>query len=132
MRDTPSLMSEFGAALQFFDDFGENWYALEECLCYLDEWLPADAYVLVVERSEEILSRDDDGLRALMTTINAAGSFWSKPVIDGPEQYRRPARPFHVLMLLGEGQLQSSERLLRAAEAVGVRVLEGHSNGLES
>ena len=48
MRRLPDLMNEFGAALQFFDGFGENWHALKECLSYLDEWLPATAYVLVV------------------------------------------------------------------------------------
>ena len=30
MHGVPELMEEFGAALQFFDDFGENWHALKE------------------------------------------------------------------------------------------------------
>src|SRR4030095_2905605 len=38
MRTTRSLMDEVGAALQFFEGFGENWHALQECLEYMDEW----------------------------------------------------------------------------------------------
>ena len=37
---------------------GENWLALEECSEYLDEWMPSQAYVLVVERAEEVLSEE--------------------------------------------------------------------------
>ena len=57
MRTKGGLMDEFAASLQFFDGFGENWHALSECLAYLDEWLPADAYILVVEGAEEVLCR---------------------------------------------------------------------------
>ena len=53
--DAEALMNEFGAAFQFFEKFGDNWNALEETLGYIDEWLPADAYILTVERAEEVL-----------------------------------------------------------------------------
>ena len=43
MRSRQGLMNEFGAALQFFEGFGENWHALKDCLSHLDEWMPAEA-----------------------------------------------------------------------------------------
>jgi hypothetical protein len=66
MRKKQTLMDEFGAALQFFEGFGENWDALEECLGYLDEWMPASAYVLVIERAESLLA---DETRDQMNTF---------------------------------------------------------------
>lgn len=96
MRNTEALMNEFAAALQFFQEFGENWYALEECLGYLDEWLPADAYVLVVERAEELL-QDSGEVTSLLTVLHATGDFWARPIADGG-RFDRPAKPFHVLL----------------------------------
>src|ERR1051326_1670912 len=53
-KTTAALFDEMAAALQFPSYFGENWNALDECLNDL-EWLPGDAYVLVFERSPEVL-----------------------------------------------------------------------------
>ena len=57
MRTTKELMNETAAALQFFEGFGETGTALEECLSYLDEWLPADCYVIVLERARRAVVR---------------------------------------------------------------------------
>ncbi len=48
-------MNEFGAALQLSRGFSENWSSLEESFTCLDEWFPAHAYVLVVERRKKSL-----------------------------------------------------------------------------
>jgi hypothetical protein len=119
MRTVASLMNEFGAALQLFDGFGENWYALEECLSYLDEWLPAAAYVLVVEGAEHLLADDPSGLSALLLTLNGAGESWSRAIADG-DRFDRPPRPFHVLLNLSELNIGAIERLQEAASEVGV------------
>lgn len=99
MRTTQALMNEFGAALQFFDGFGENWHALEECLSYLDEWLPSAAgYVLPIPDAHQLLADQGDQLEAFLITAHSAGEFWSRP-IDDNGRFNRPARPFHVLLL---------------------------------
>ena len=121
MRTVASLMDEVSAALQFFDGFGENWYALEECLSYLDEWLPADAYILVVEEAEELLADQPDQLGAFLITVNRAGESWAAPV-TGNERFNRPPVPFHVLLSLSNTAPagDAAERIRHAAAAVEV------------
>lgn len=114
-------MSEVGAALQFFDGFGENWYALEESLCYLDEWLPAGAYVIVVEQAEAVLSGDEEQLRALLTTFDVAGEFWSQPV-DSPERFERGPAPFHLLLNVGTEHPEAITTIAEAAATAGVQI----------
>lgn len=101
MLDSRSLMNEFAAAFQFFDGFGENWYALQDCLSYLDEWLPADGYVIVVEDAEATLADDLDALPWLLTAVNNAAKFWATPITDN-DRFNRPARPFHMLLNIGD------------------------------
>ena len=97
MRTTQSLMNEFGAALQFFEGFGENWHALRDCLEYMDEWLPADAYILLIEQADSVLAdEDDEVLAALLVTIQEVGDWWSRAITDN-DRFNRPARPFHCL-----------------------------------
>lgn len=115
MRTTQALMNEIGAALQFFEGFGENWYALEECLSYLDEWLPSDSYVLVVEQAELLLVDEPEYLEAFFTTVNAAGEFWSAAIDDG-DRFDRSAIPFHVLLNISDdGNPDVAIARLRAA-----------------
>ncbi len=111
-RDVPGLMSEFGAAFQFFEGFGENWHALEECLCYLDEWLPGEGYVVVVERAEELLSDAPDELRWFVAVMNDVAGWWSQPVVDN-DRFNRPARPFQVVLELSAG-VQRTRRFEQA------------------
>lgn len=119
MRTVAALMDEVGAAFQVFDGFGENWYALEEVLCYVDEWLPADAYVVVVEGAEVVLADEPEQIPALLTTFDAVGDFWSRPV-DGPEQFRRGPAPFHLLVHVSPGHPEAVERLAEAAAGAGI------------
>lgn len=119
MRTHEALMNEFGAALQFFDGFGENWPALDDCLCDLDAWRPAKAYVLVIQRAEEVLADDLVELPTFLSVLNDVGEWWAKPV-DSPEQYARPAIPFHVLMIVGENGTDNISRFTAAAAEMQV------------
>lgn len=98
MRTRQSLMDEFGAALQFLEPFGENWYALKDCLSSLNEWLPGDAYILVIDMPEEVLiDESPDELHWLVVTIEEVAEWWSHPITDnGP--FNRDAIPFHVVL----------------------------------
>lgn len=119
MRSVPALMDEFAAAFQFFPGFGENWPALTECLSYLDEWLPADAYVLVVERADELLADDEADIPALLRALDGAGRFWSEPVIDNG-RFDRPARPFHALLMVPESNGAVVRRIRTAASSIDI------------
>lgn len=83
--------------MQFFNGFGDNWHALEECLCYLDEWLPGEGYVLVVERAEELLCNAPEELRWFVAVINDVARWWAEPILDNGI-YNRPSRPFQVVL----------------------------------
>jgi hypothetical protein len=97
MKNFQALMDEFGAALQFFDGFGENWYALRDCLRSLDGWLPAEAYILVVTHPLELLKEEPDELPWFLKVMDEVHDWWSRPITDnGP--YNRPPVPFHVVL----------------------------------
>ena len=121
MLTTSSLMDEFAAALQFFDGFGSNWYALRECLQYMDEWLPADAYVLVVENANDVLRNEsEDELVTLIKTFHETGEWWAKPIVDN-DRFNRDMVPFHVFVEFGRAcrctANQSSRRPCGGASA---------------
>lgn len=86
-----------------------------------DEWVPAAAYVLVVESAEELLADEPDGLAAFLQTVDAAAAWWSKPVSENGRFDRGPV-PFHVLLNLSASNESpmAETRIDRAAREVGV------------
>jgi Barstar (barnase inhibitor) len=103
MRTFQALMDELGAALQFFDGFGENWYALRDCLRSLDEWLPAEAYILVVTHPQDVLKEEPDELSWFLKVMDEVHDWWSRPIVDnGP--YNRSAVPFRVILQATENE----------------------------
>jgi len=120
MRKKGALMNEFAAALQFFGGFGENWHALGDCLSCLDDWLPADAYVLVVERAEEVLRKERlRELIFLLRVLHETGEFWATPVAAGG-QFDRPAIAFHTLLYLSNTAVAADTDIAKAARDAGV------------
>jgi RNAse (barnase) inhibitor barstar len=91
-ESSTALFDECGAALQFPEYFGENWDALLECLTDL-EWLPGDAYLLLVTDSHLLLAREPVGqLAALLEVLQNAAQDWARA-----EDSQGTPRPFHIV-----------------------------------
>lgn len=117
-------MDEFGAAFQFFEGFGENWYALEDCLECLDEWLPADSYILIVECAEEMLCEEiPEELTLFLITMDRVGKSWSKSIEDNG-RFNRKSIPFHALLHVSPQTTNGCARFTKAALKSGISVGE--------
>jgi RNAse (barnase) inhibitor barstar len=112
-RTSQALFDEFAAALQFPYYFGENWDAFDECLTDL-EWLPADAYVLLIENSTHLLETEtSDRLSTFFQVLEGAGREWG--TLAGG-QFPRPAKSFHVLLQCTLEEQVSLHQKLEAAK----------------
>jgi hypothetical protein len=113
MRTTPALYDEFAAALQFPYYFGENGGAFDECVTDL-EWLPADAYTILVSDSVHLLeSEPSEHLTLWLRALERAGQEWGKPVRG---EFARAARPFHVLLQCTPAEERPLREKLTAAK----------------
>jgi hypothetical protein len=112
MRTREGLLSEMGAALQFFPQFGENWTALADCLYYLDEWLPAPSYCLVFWEADLLLADEPDELGILVDVLARVGEWWQKPITDN-DGFNRPAIPFHAVLKVVPEKLELVHARLR-------------------
>jgi RNAse (barnase) inhibitor barstar len=98
MRTEVDLFAEAARALRLPDYFGANWDALSDCLTDLS-WLPAPAYLLVVEHAHQVLvDEPPDRLEVWRRVLSEAARFWGEPVQDG-EWWDRPPVPFTVLLV---------------------------------
>jgi Barstar (barnase inhibitor) len=113
MRTTPALYDEFAAALQFPCYFGENRAAFDECVTDL-EWLPADAYTILVSDGVRLLEAEpSEQLTLWLRALESAGQEWGKPV--GGE-FARGGRAFHVLLQCTPAEERSLREKLTAAQ----------------
>ncbi len=108
---TQGFFDEIAAALQFPPYFGENWNALDECLTDL-EWLPAEAYILVVIQAARLLEKEPDQRPVLLGCLDGAAQEWSKSPGN-----QRPPRPFHVLLTCRHEEVKALTDLLQSGQA---------------
>jgi hypothetical protein len=97
MATLDGLFDEVSSALFFPNYFGRNWDALDECLVDLS-WLPAPAYVLLIDGALDVLR--DEPLEQLATFVRIlarAASDWAVTIELG-EPWDRPAVPFHAVL----------------------------------
>lgn len=73
-------------ALAFPGWFGVNWDAFEDCVTDL-EWIPAPAYVVLLENMERFAQRAPRDFDIALQILEAAAEFWSGKAV-----------PFHVLV----------------------------------
>ena len=117
MVDLDSLFNEFAAALQFPYYLGENWAAFDECLADLD-WMPADAYILIVTDLGSVLSKEDKGqFTILIDILQKVADEWSRPV-DTTEAWARPAKAFHVIFQVSPVDFEEAQHQLKSAGGV--------------
>ena len=75
--DDRELLEALSAALSFPDYFGFNWDAADECLRDLSQWLPAQGYVLVVDRAGDLWQRAPRSAGALVEAWLTAAGHWA-------------------------------------------------------
>lgn len=98
------LFHEFSAALQFPYYFGENWNSFDECVNDL-EWLPADAYILCISHSEQILKLPSSEVEIFFRTLLSAGQEWMSGRDLGA--ITTPSTPFKVVFHCTTGTSQN-------------------------
>ena len=105
MTKLSDLDNEVAAALQFPWYYGENWAAFDECITDLD-WLPGDAYVLIITDAQAVLSEEnEEQFATFVKIIQKAGEEWGQPV-ETSEAWSRPSVPFHVIFQCTESDKQ--------------------------
>jgi hypothetical protein len=102
-RTTTAFFDELAAVMQFPTYFGHNWNAARDMLRDL-HWLPAEAYLLLIEDADELLADEPDevlgaGLGVLARVAESAG-----PI------------PFHYVLQAGVNGTGTDSR---AAKALG-------------
>jgi Barstar (barnase inhibitor) len=98
MTTEDAAFDEFARALEFPDYFGRNWDAVWDCLTDLD-WLPAPAYLLVVENADRVLGGAPLHWREVWRRgLDRVVARWAEPVTEGAP-WDRPAVPFTVLLV---------------------------------
>ncbi len=125
MRTEGGLHAEFARALSFPAYFGHNWAALEDCLIDL-EWLPAPAYLLVVDDAAHLLEGEPPERTGLFGDLLVrVAAAWGVPVEDG-EWWDRAGVAFHVVLVVegaGPAERRAAAHLLHQRwAAVGVEV----------
>jgi hypothetical protein len=96
MTTLDGLFDEVSSGLFFPNYFGRNWDALDECLVDLS-WLPAPAYVLLIDGALDVLSDEPvEQLETFLRILARAAADWAVTIELG-EPWDRPAAPFHAV-----------------------------------
>ncbi|CAI7977344.1 Barstar domain-containing protein [Frankia sp. Hr75.2] len=96
MSTESDMHDEFSEKWDFPGYYGRNWDAMYECLTD-PSWAPAEAYVLEISHSSQLLSRQQHSLEVLLGVLSSAGKAWTAPGSRGwPIDERRV--PFHTVL----------------------------------
>ena len=94
-RTKDGLLKEIAVTLAFPDYFGENWDALEECLCDLS-WVSGAGHLLLIEQAGALLAGADKDYRTFLSILRATGAYWAS------DEAGRSAKPFHAVYAVTE------------------------------
>jgi RNAse (barnase) inhibitor barstar len=110
MSGVDEIFGQFSDTLGFPAYFGWNWNALFDCLSDLS-WRPADAYLIVVDRAEEMLSGRQEERSALFSVLSKAAREWANP-LDKPSGQ---GVVFKVLLLAGGNAVETIRQEVHAS-----------------
>lgn len=79
MVEAYDVFEQFAQALRFPVYFGWNWDALSDCLRDMS-WLPADRYLIVIDRAEEILVSSAEERETFLSVLAHAAHDWASPL----------------------------------------------------
>ncbi|MFF2078302.1 barstar family protein [Kitasatospora sp. NPDC058162] len=77
MGNEQGLFEQMSVRLRFPVYFGWNWNALSDCLRDL-KWVPADHYLIIIERSALMLQECAEDRETLLGILNTAGRRWGR------------------------------------------------------
>ena len=84
VESTRGLMERLAEGLRFPEYFGRNWDALHDCLCDLNEWIPADGYTVQIRRAGGFWRRSPlmagRLVEAWLSAAEFMGTHWNKPM----------------------------------------------------
>ncbi|MFE7594633.1 barstar family protein [Kitasatospora sp. NPDC057512] len=91
LGDEQRLFEQLSIHLRLPAYFGWNWDALADCVRDL-AWVPADHYLLVIERSALMLRDHPEDRATLLRILDTAGRHWGHSL-------DRPGKSFNTLLL---------------------------------
>lgn len=86
VRSKESLMTTLASKMNFPPYFGGNWDALRDCLTDLDEFLPAEGWLLIVTDAAEILKLNPADRALFLETLESAADYWRRA--DPPRAFK--------------------------------------------
>lgn len=106
------LFAEFAESLEFPDYFGNNWAAFDECLNDLD-WLPGDAYLLLIEDIDEVMKISDNIFKIFIETLSRSVHEWTEG--RNYDDFPTPPTSFHVVFQCSENKINDVREGLEEA-----------------
>lgn len=104
MTDATGLFSEFAEKLEFPSYFGQNWYALVDCLDDLHgSWHGNRPVVVVVEDADELVDKEFFSLFIALLCEAGERANLSLDADDLPRS--RPPFPLHFVFFLARGEI---------------------------
>lgn len=106
------LFAEFTEVLQFPDYFGNNWAAFDECLNDLD-WLPGEAYLLLIEDTDQVITTSDNSFKIFVETLMRSVDEWTEG--RNFDDFPTPPTAFHVVFQCSVNEINDVKERLEEA-----------------
>ena len=119
MFDQRSCVSEFIASCQLDDNTGGVFPALEESLCYLDDIVKSDSFVIVISDAQSLFRETPESLVTFLVLLGNVVEWWSRPV-EGNPPYDREGKSFRFIFEVPDSKdyLKRIQQSLQRAEVI--------------